>query len=741
MLADPLRKRTASLSGGTEMSRLLSQERVYAVTESPSGGDHTRRDHSESTNANLDAHDPEQAHPIAIDHELIDAVSNPPQVVLSPKQREVLGLACRDIPYSEIAVRLSISEDTVSTHMVRVYEKLGLHGRNDRNPMNARDKAIEHGLIDPVSGNILPQKQELLRPRQREVLRLLCQGRTVKDIATRLSLDERTVRNHLEIIDEKLGVDREHVPSRAVKLGLVDKNTISQKQQKILSPTQHEVLCFSSQGKADKDIALALSMAESTVYNHWHTIRRKLGGHDRAEALTIAMDIGLIDEDPILRERHGLLSPRQHEALQLLCQGMADQEDIAERLCVPERIAEALSHRIYEILAVETREQAYSKAAQLGLIDVDLTPEEREGLLTLSHHYLIYSKYLEDKPLIDEIEVHMPSICKKLNVFHFTQAYLKAKESSGIENELLTPEERGGLLVLYQRYSMYNKHTADKPLIDKIEAHLPAIYEKLGVDTHKQAYYKILELKLFRPDELLSEMESRFLLFLCQGYDGGTIRSKVEENRYGRSYSLDDDLDTDTYLHRIYEKLGVETREESHYETLELGLFTLKDLLTRREVEVFGHVCEGLSNRDIGALLFIGEGTIKNHVEHILGKLMVGDRVQACVKAIRLGLIDAASLNPIPWEPFEPLTPREDDVLYSLCDGQPNSEIAKNLEPPIGQGTVKTHVDHIRDKLGANDRMQVIVAALAAAKRGLLNLKPCNPVPLAALAPQLYPSI
>ncbi len=60
--------------------------------------------------------------------------------------------------------------------------------------------------------------------------------------------------------------------------------------------------------------------------------------------------------------------------------------------------------------------------------------------------------------------------------------------------------------------------------------------------------------------------------------------------------------------------------------------------LTRREEEVLNLVATGLNNREIGAILFVSERTIKTHVEHIIGKLCVSDRVQAAVWAARHGL-------------------------------------------------------------------------------------------------------
>ncbi len=66
-----------------------------------------------------------------------------------------------------------------------------------------------------------------------------------------------------------------------------------------------------------------------------------------------------------------------------------------------------------------------------------------------------------------------------------------------------------------------------------------------------------------------------------------------------------------------------------------------KDLiepLTDREQEVLRLLATGLTNRDIGTILFIAESTVKTHVEHIIAKLGVSDRVQAAVWAARHGL-------------------------------------------------------------------------------------------------------
>ncbi|MDF5753266.1 response regulator transcription factor [Spongiactinospora sp. TRM90649] len=69
------------------------------------------------------------------------------------------------------------------------------------------------------------------------------------------------------------------------------------------------------------------------------------------------------------------------------------------------------------------------------------------------------------------------------------------------------------------------------------------------------------------------------------------------------------------------------------------------DDLTERETEVLRLVAQGLSNRDISARLHVSDGTVKTHLNRVMGKLGLTSRAQAVVVAYESGLV-------IPGQPW-----------------------------------------------------------------------------------------
>jgi DNA-binding NarL/FixJ family response regulator len=62
------------------------------------------------------------------------------------------------------------------------------------------------------------------------------------------------------------------------------------------------------------------------------------------------------------------------------------------------------------------------------------------------------------------------------------------------------------------------------------------------------------------------------------------------------------------------------------------------DGLTAREVEVLSLIAQGLSNGEIAAELFIGETTVKTHINNAFAKIGVRNRAEAVRYAYREGL-------------------------------------------------------------------------------------------------------
>ncbi|MFM1942112.1 MAG: putative transcriptional regulatory protein YxjL [Verrucomicrobiota bacterium] len=64
-----------------------------------------------------------------------------------------------------------------------------------------------------------------------------------------------------------------------------------------------------------------------------------------------------------------------------------------------------------------------------------------------------------------------------------------------------------------------------------------------------------------------------------------------------------------------------------------------QEALSAREREVLRQLAAGKCNKEIAVALMLAEGTVKNHLSNIFGKLGVLDRTQAALRARELGLV------------------------------------------------------------------------------------------------------
>jgi DNA-binding NarL/FixJ family response regulator len=57
--------------------------------------------------------------------------------------------------------------------------------------------------------------------------------------------------------------------------------------------------------------------------------------------------------------------------------------------------------------------------------------------------------------------------------------------------------------------------------------------------------------------------------------------------------------------------------------------------LTPQELSVLSLVSEGLTNRQIAVIVYLGEGTVRNYVSSVLAKINASNRAEAAAYAVR----------------------------------------------------------------------------------------------------------
>lgn len=83
---------------------------------------------------------------------------------------------------------------------------------------------VANRVLDMLTGTSTPKEfYDGLTPREIEILRLLATGSANKEIAYKLKISEKTVRNHISKMYEKLNIyDRAHAVLYAVRKGLIE---------------------------------------------------------------------------------------------------------------------------------------------------------------------------------------------------------------------------------------------------------------------------------------------------------------------------------------------------------------------------------------------------------------------------------------------------------------------------------------------------------------------------------------
>jgi len=71
--------------------------------------------------------------------------------------------------------------------------------------------------------------------------------------------------------------------------------------------------------------------------------------------------------------------------------------------------------------------------------------------------------------------------------------------------------------------------------------------------------------------------------------------------------------------------------------------------LTKREMEVLKLAAKGLRNKEIAEELVLSVRTVQGHLSNIFGKMQVGSRTEAVIKALRKGWLRLEDIREEPW--------------------------------------------------------------------------------------------
>lgn len=147
--------------------------------------------------------------------------------------------------------------------------------------------------------------------------------------------------------------------------------------------------------------------------------------------------------------------------------------------------------------------------------------------------------------------------------------------------------------------------------------------------TDKYPDIKVIMLTSYAEDEMLfAAIRAGAAGYVLKQIGGNDLVKAIEA--VGRGEAL---LDP-SLTQRVFEEVRKAQREEEASAFAEL---------TNQEMQVLQLVSEGKTNREIADALYLGEGTVRNYVSNILGKLGVANRAEAAAYAVQHNLKDYLS--------------------------------------------------------------------------------------------------
>ena len=164
-----------------------------------------------------------------------------------------------------------------------------------------------------------------------------------------------------------------------------------------------------------------------------------------------------------------------------------------------------------------------------------------------------------------------------------------------------------------------------------------------AVEVYKSKRPDILLLDLRMPEmngiDVIERIREDFpgaVVIVLTSFDGDEdIRKALEAG--ARGYLLKD-INSTELVHAIYD-VNAGKRKISPSVADHLADRIPQNHLTPRELDVLRWIANGKSNKEIGVILNLTEGTVKYYVNRILTKMAVTDRTEAATTAFQRGIL------------------------------------------------------------------------------------------------------
>lgn len=163
----------------------------------------------------------------------------------------------------------------------------------------------------------------------------------------------------------------------------------------------------------------------------------------------------------------------------------------------------------------------------------------------------------------------------------------------------------------------YELCITSRPDIVLMDVRMPIMDGVLGTKIIKESFneIKVVILTTFKDDEYIKEA-------LKNGAEGYILKNQTSD-------SIIDSLKAVIKGNMVFEKNVAETissfmREENKKSPTDYNL-------TEREADILKLIGEGMSNKEISKVLYLGEGTIRNYITNLLEKLQLRDRTQLAI--------------------------------------------------------------------------------------------------------------